>query len=132
MIKAGDVFVSKYRVTPGLVSGFIELFGDRNVLHVDSQFAQARGFKDKVVHGNILGGFVSHWVGEGLPIKNVIIHQQSLKFSKPVYAGDEIELTGVVKEFHESVQVADIQLSFKNQTEQVVAKGTVQVGILPA
>jgi acyl dehydratase len=38
-------------------------------LHIDDDYARSKGFKQKVMHGNILCGFLSRFVGELLPVK---------------------------------------------------------------
>ena len=73
-MKEGDCFEARFTVTEETYLGFISLFKDKNPLHTDATFARLRGFDDKVMHGNILNGFLSYFIGECLPMKNVIIH----------------------------------------------------------
>ena len=60
-------------VSENIYKGFIQLFNDKNPLHVNDVFAIEKGFKEKVMHGNILNGFLSYFIGECLPVKNVVI-----------------------------------------------------------
>jgi 3-hydroxybutyryl-CoA dehydratase len=126
----GDSFECYYSVSTRVRDLFIELFEDRNPLHTESVFAREKGFEDRVIHGNILNGFVSHFVGECLPVKNVIIHAQELKFLKPVYNGDELQLKAKIHEVYESVRTIVFSLSFSNQKGEQVAKGKVQIGLI--
>lgn len=59
---------------------FQRVSNDFNTLHTDSAFATERGFKDKVMYGNILNAFISYFVGMALPTRNVIIQCQDTLF----------------------------------------------------
>jgi acyl-CoA thioesterase FadM len=82
------------------------------------------------MHGNILNGFLSCFIGEALPVKNVMIHSQEINYKKPVYMNDTLKLKAAVKEIHESVNAVVFKFSFVNQSNEIVAKGTIQIGIL--
>ena len=82
-MKEGDIFLEEFSVAEKVYHGFIETFNDKNPLHTDVSFAQSKGYKGRVMFGNILNGFLSYFVGECLPIKNVIIHSQDIKYKKP-------------------------------------------------
>ena len=89
-MEKGTKFQQAYTVDETVYSGFISLFRDNNPLHTNEQFAQQKGFRSKVMHGNILNGFISHFVGECLPLKDVIIHSQEIKFLRPVQLNDNL------------------------------------------
>lgn len=130
MMKEGDSFVQSFQVSADVHSAFIALFKDANPLHTDGGFARQKGFKGEVMHGNILNGFLSYFVGECLPTKNVIIHAQSIKYSLPVYMGDVVELNARIAGFYESVNTYEFKFSFKNADGKTVAKGDLQIGLL--
>ena len=117
-------------MTPGVYEGFIAISQDRNPLHTDTEFAQSKGFTGKVMHGNILNSFVSYFVGECLPVKNVIIHSQNIAFSLPVYLNDELAFHAEVAGVYESVNKYEFKFCFKNADGKKVAKGNVQIGLL--
>jgi 3-hydroxybutyryl-CoA dehydratase len=129
-MRKGDTFEVKYPVTAEVRDGFRQIFKDANPLHTDRSFAQARGFSGEVMYGNVLNGFISHFIGEVLPIKNVIIHSQQIKFIKPFYCGDELFLKAEISEAVESVHVIIFNFSFFNQQEVEIAKGKVQIGVI--
>jgi 3-hydroxybutyryl-CoA dehydratase len=123
-------FKQTYKVSEAVYLGFISVFGDNNPLHTNELFAKKKGFKSKVMHGNILNGFISHFVGECLPTKNVIIHSQEIKYSKPVYLNDNLTLIVEIEDFFESVQTYELKFYFENQDKQKVAKGKLTIGLL--
>ncbi len=129
-MKIGDKYSQSFVVTPDVYEGFLSSFNDRNPLHTNADFARAYGFENKVMHGNILNGFVSYFVGECLPVKNVAIQSQSINYALPVYLGDQLEFTADIKDFFDSVQAYFFEFSFRNQKGKKVARGEVQVGLL--
>jgi acyl dehydratase len=128
--KENENFTAEFTVSQEIYDGFIKLFGDRNPMHTDPAFAAGKGFKGIIMHGNILNGFLSYFIGEILPVKNVIIHSQEINYRKPVYLNDRLTLKARVSEVHESVNVVIFKFSFITGTGETAAKGTVQTGIL--
>lgn len=126
----GDSFTRQFVVSPSVYDGFMQTFNDRNPYHVSDATAQAAGFAGKIMHGNILNGFLSYFVGECLPVKTVVIQSQEIKFHKPVYLNDTVTLHAEVADFHESVRTAVITFHFLNQNNIKVAKGRLLVGLL--
>lgn len=127
----GDKFEREFVLTEHIQNGFIQLFEDRNPLHVDKAYAVNFKFDGVVMHGNILNGFLSYFVGECLPVKNVVIHEQQIKYSNPVYLNDVLILGAEITEVFESVQSLEIKFSFRKKVDSVVvAKGKIQIGEL--
>lgn len=129
MVK-GDKFFETFVVSDNVYNGFIALFKDLNPLHTDNEFAVLKGFQGKVMHGNILNGFLSYFIGEGLPNKNVIIHTQSIKFLLPVYLGDVLNFYAEIVDFFESVNTIEFKFQFENNKGKKIAKGNIQIGLL--
>lgn len=108
----------------------MNVFGDKNPLHTSSAFAMEKGYRQCVMHGNILNGFVSHFIGECLPTKEVMIYSQKIDFKKPVYLGDQLTMTSVIEDIHESVNLIEFSFNFVNSELLEVAKGKIQIGML--
>ena len=130
IFKEGDQFKETFSITEKTYKGFIEVFNDKNPLHTEEKFATSNGFKSKVMHGNILNGYISFFVGECLPVKNVIIHSQTIQFKNPVYLNDKLDFEVKVSSIYESVNVVEFNFVFKNSGFKTVAKGKIQIGIL--
>ena len=129
-MQQGDIFTKEYVVTEKIYKGFIEVFSDHNPLHTDKLFAEKLGMPEVVMHGNILNGFLSHFIGEELPQKNVIIHSQSINFYKPVFLNDIVSLQAEIVSVSEAVRTYLFNFIFRNQSGVRVAKGTIQIGLL--
>ena len=130
IFKLEDTFDKPFIVSSEIYSGFIKLFKDENPLHTDEQFAKTKGFKGRVMHGNILHGFISYFIGECLPVKNVIIHSQEIEFRNAVYLNDELQFKAVITGIYESVNAVEFKYYFKNAASIIVAKGKIQIGLL--
>jgi acyl dehydratase len=127
MFKLGDTFNSEFILSKDIYDGFINIFNDKNPMHVDLEFAQNYGYSSVVMHGNILNGFISYFIGEELPVKEIVILSQDIKFNNPVYLNDILQLNVSVFEIYESVNVINFKFKFINQKNITVAKGKFQI-----
>jgi 3-hydroxybutyryl-CoA dehydratase len=130
IFKVDDKYEHTFVVSDKVYEGFIHIFKDTNPLHTDEAFAVAKGFKGRVMHGNILNGFLSYFIGECLPDKNVIIHSQEIQFKNAVYLNDELSFEAKVTGVFEAVNAVEFKFVFKNSDNKVVSKGQIQIGIL--
>ena len=129
-MKIGDKFTRNFIIDEPVYHGFMNLFNDRNPLHADEAFAKKRGFRAAVMHGNILNGFLSFFIGECLPEKNVIIHSREISFHKPVFLGDCLLLEATITETISAVNVVIFKYVFQNMDGVKIAKGKFQIGII--
>ena len=130
IFEIGDKFTEKFHVNVVIYQGFIDVFSDHNPLHTNSKFAVDNGFRGVVMHGNILNGFISYFIGEKLPTKDVIIHSQEIKYTSAVYLNDELLFNAKVVGVYDSVKAVEFKYHFHNQEAKVVAKGRFQIGLL--
>jgi len=126
----GNKFKKTFTVTEDVYRGFISVFKDTNPLHTNDQFALSKGFNGRVMHGNILNGFLSYFIGECLPVKNVIIHTQDIQYKNAVYLNDVLAFEATVADIYETVNALVFKFNFKNAELKVVAKGQIQIGLL--
>lgn len=126
----GDLFVEEFNVSKEIQNKFIELSNDRNSLHVNDEFAKKKGFKSKVVQGNLQNCFISYFVGECLPNKNIMILSQTINFKKPLYLNDIIHLNAKINAVHNSVGFIEFDFKFKNQIDEVISNGKIKLKLL--
>ena len=80
------------------VYGFAGIVGDFNSVHVNAVEAKNSIFGKQVAHGMLVGSLFSTVLGTELPGNGTVYLEQDLKFLKPVYFGDTITATVIVKE----------------------------------
>jgi acyl dehydratase len=126
----GNKYNHTFTVNENVYLGFLNTFKDNNPLHTNEEYAKNKGFQGKVMHGNILNGFISYFIGECLSTKDVIIHSQTIDFSKPVFLNDVLNFHAEIDELFESVKVVKFKYYFCNSENKKVAKGTIQIGFI--
>ena len=117
-------------VTEEMLTGFRDFSGDYNPLHNNEEYAIQKGFPGKVVYGMLSASFLSTLVGMYLPGKYCLIQEVNIKFVKPVYVGDLLEVSGVISEKNELFQRLTLKVSIRNQKQELVVRGKMQIGVL--
>ena len=129
-ISEGMTRQAEYVITPEVYEGFLAVFGDRNPLHVDADRARSTGFIGPVMHGAIQNGFVSHFVGMVFPGDRSLLLSVELRYLKPCYLGDVLDLTARVNQKSEPHQVILMNVVLENKTQgHTASNGRVQVKI---
>jgi 3-hydroxybutyryl-CoA dehydratase len=77
-------------VTEADISGFAEITGDKNPVHLDAAYAATTLFKERIAHGILSAGYISAVFGTRLPGPGAIYVSQSLNFRGPVKIGDTV------------------------------------------
>lgn len=122
-----DTFNQQFKISEELVSNFVKLSNDRNPLHTIDEFAIDKGFKSRVVQGNLQNCFISFFIGECLPSKNVMILSQTIKFKKPVYIDDTLYLKVKIIGIFESVGLIEFDFKFINQLDRIISNGIIKI-----
>src|SRR5512136_1788006 len=91
-IRISDKFSKSFPVTAEMIEGFARVTGDKNPVHLDEQYAEATIFKSRIAHGFLIGSFISAVLGNDFPGNGTIYVSQSMKFLKPVFIGDIIQI----------------------------------------
>jgi acyl dehydratase len=130
-IREGASFNRRYRITPATYQSYLAAFGDRSRLHIDPEFARSRGFKDQVMHGGILNGFLSHFVGMIFPGNSAVLLTDEMRFIKPNYLNDELELQVSVAGKSTATRTLVLHVAFLNLTNGYVsATGRAHVSVM--
>lgn len=120
----------RYLIDEAAYQALISEFGDRSPLHVSDEYARAAGFAGRVMHGAILQGFLSHFVGMRFPGRKSLILSVSLNYHRPSYFGDVVDLTARVSRKVEIGQVVVLEVRFTNAASgALVASGKAQVAV---
>ena len=134
-IKLGTVASLVWQVEAEEITAFAELSGDRNPLHVDSEYARNVGFQGEVVHGMLLGAKFSGVFGMKLPGKRCLLLEQTLAYPNPVYVGDQIALKVEVRDVHSELGIVELKVTAEKLSDfddpgRQVARGKVICKVL--
>jgi acyl dehydratase len=117
-----------YAITPAVYECFLKAFDDRNPIHVDEASAKRSGFAGRVMHGSLLNGFLSHFVGMYFPGRFSLLLMSDLRFSQACYLGDTIRLAATVTQKMDARKIIILDVAFLNLTQQTTAaRGRIQV-----
>ncbi|MBI3389762.1 MAG: MaoC family dehydratase N-terminal domain-containing protein [Deltaproteobacteria bacterium] len=130
-IREGFRTTHRYSISAEVYEDFLAAYRDTNPMHTDDAFARRHGFPDRVMHGTILNGFISHFVGVYFPGGAVLLHSVNTQYKTPCHLGDEIDIEATVTQVAESVRVLTMEMVLRNVTrDRIAAKAKVQVGLL--
>jgi 3-hydroxybutyryl-CoA dehydratase len=124
----GVEFEQQYVISQEVYEKFLDLFGDASPLHVSDEAAISCGFDAKLMHGAILNGFISNFVGMHFPGKRTLEWGVEISFVKPTYVGDVLRLHATVKRRLDFNKVVTLQFRFLRE-DVTVAKGLISVMI---
>ena len=101
-LAAGDHAELLRQVEEDDIASFIDAVGDLNPVHSDAGYAATTPFKEPIAPGIFTAGLISAVIGTRLPGPGAVYLSQSLKFVKPVKAGDtitaQVDVLEVVRE----------------------------------
>ncbi len=117
-------------ITEAMAASFGGMTGDVNPLHIDDDFAKAKGYSGKTVYGMLTASFLSTLAGMYLPGEHSMIHDVEVKFPLPVYVGDTLTYTGEVIRKDDIYQVIELKVSAVNISGKKVLRGKMNVGVL--
>lgn len=129
-IQVSDSAELVHIITQQDVDKFVELTGDNNKLHVDSQYAEGTSLKKPVAHGMLGASFISTIIGTKLPGDGALWFAQNLEFLLPVRVGDRITVRAEVTKKHEATATIELKTEIFNQHRQRVTVGTAKVKIV--
>ena len=110
-----------------IISGFAQISGDLNPLHIDANYARRSGFKDQVAHGMLCSSLFSELIGVHLPGKNCLLTDISVVFSKPVFINDEVTVDGSITQLSPAFRSAKIDATISNQNSEVCVRAKIGV-----
>lgn len=102
---------------------FATLSGDFNPLHLDADFARARGLDGPVVYGAMMLAKVSNIVGMRLPGSKGIWSAVKMEFRAPLYVGEHARMRAEVSHYSEATHSLSLKINVMCGT-RVIATGS--------
>jgi len=98
---------------------YISLSGDNNSIHTENN----------IVHGMLIGAYVSKFIGTQFPGDGVVIISCYLDFVVPIRWGEKILIKGVVKHKFDPFRQATIDILILDNHDSICISGSVKVKI---
>jgi 3-hydroxybutyryl-CoA dehydratase len=96
-INVGMEVTYSQTITDADVKTFAGFSGDNNPVHMSDEYAENSRYKKRIAHGLMSASFFSALFGTKLPGPGCVYVSQSLQFKKPVYIGDTVTASAIVK-----------------------------------
>ena len=107
---------------------FSQFTGDRNPLHVNSDFGKESRFGDNIVHGMLLAGLFSTLVGMYCPGERSLYLSQTAQFRLPLFYGEEVEVRGTVTDKSDAIMIVTLKMEiFRGDDLIVVGEAKVKL-----
>lgn len=126
-LQVGDRSELKKHFSELDVMRFAEVSSDFNPAHVNKEYAKNTMFKGQIVHGMLVGSLFSAIFGVQMPGLGSIYTKQFLKFTAPVYFGDEITATVTVKSLNLERNRVVFDCEAKNKKGDTVIVGEAEI-----
>tara|TARA_Y100000590_G_scaffold84154_1_gene93991 strand:+ start:2673 stop:3104 length:432 start_codon:yes stop_codon:yes gene_type:complete len=110
-------------ITESLVNDFAKVSGDYSPIHMDETYAKSTTFEKRVVHGMLLGSFLSRVDGMYLPGKHALYFSQYIEFRNPCFIDDTIKIISKVIDKSESTKILKIETIMYNQNDKIILTG---------
>ena len=131
----GDTTQIVWHVTEGEIKTFAALSGDRNPLHMDSNYARSSGFETQIAHGFLIGAKISGVIGMQLPGKRCLLLEQKISYPNPLYPGDSASVKVEIQTIHIELAVIELRVTVEKLSTvgtqgSKIARGKVTCKIL--
>ncbi|ERJ82668.1 MaoC-like protein [Peptostreptococcaceae bacterium oral taxon 113 str. W5053] len=121
--KIGEFKTLHKTITKKVIQNFADFSGDKNPIHLDSDFAKNSFFKRNIAHGMIAGSFISALIGMDFPGPGTIYLSQNFQFLAPVFVDDELTITVTIKDILAEKGKLILTTNCVNQSGKEVLKG---------
>lgn len=109
------------------VTAFAGISLDVNPIHMSDKYAESTVFGKRIVHGILTSGLISAVLANKLPGPGTIYLGQELRFTRPVYLGDDITAEVEIVELREDKKIVKLNTTCTNQDGKVVISGLATV-----
>lgn len=126
-LQVGDTASMSKQISAEDVRTFAEISGDRNPVHLDSEFAAKTIFKKCIAHGALSGALISAVLGTIMPGPGTIYLSQTMNFKSPVFLDETITARLEVTAYRADKRIATIKTEVFNLDDKLVLDGVAVV-----
>ena len=128
-LKVGDKASRSKVFTDDDVKQFAEISTDKNPIHLDEEYARNTIFKQRIVHGMLVGSLFSGILGCDLPGEGTIYLGQTLSFKAPVPLNEEVTATVEVMNVRDDKPIVTFKTTCVDSNGKVVVEGEATVRV---
>lgn len=110
-------------VTDADVRRFAAVSGDTNPIHLDEAYANTTPFQGRIVHGMLVGSYISTALATRLPGPGTVLLSLTLRFEHPVRIGDVVTTVLEVTQKREDRRFVTLACRVSNQDDKRVLSG---------
>ena len=121
--RIGDASTFSKTIGEAEILLFAAVSGDNYPLHVDAEYAKTTRFGQRAAHGMLTASLLSTVVGLLLQTPGGIYVEQSIRFKRPVFAGDTLTARAEVIELLPERRRMRIAARVENQRGEAVLEG---------
>ena len=126
-LKIGQKASVQKTFTAADVTAFAGISMDVNPVHMSDAYAKNTVFGKRIVHGILTSGLISAVLANKLPGPGTIYLGQELRFTAPVYLGDDVTAEVEIIEIREEKKIVKLSTTCTNQDGKTVITGTATV-----
>jgi acyl dehydratase len=128
-LKIGDKASRSKIFTEEDVKRFAEVSTDKNPIHLDKEYAEKTIFKQRIVHGMLVGSLFSGILGCDLPGEGTIYLGQTLSFRASVPLNEKVTATVELTNIREDKPIATFKTVCVDSKGKVVIDGVATVRV---
>ena len=121
-VNVGSFAKKSVLITDETIRKFSSVSGDINPIHLDDEYAKLTKFKRRIAPGLQVASYISALIANELPGPGSIYMEQSLRFLRPVYIDDVIEVKVTIIEVF-NVNKIRLKTEVLNADGQLVLEG---------
>ena len=126
-LKVGQKASVQKTFTVADVTAFAGISLDVNPIHMSDAYAKDSVFGRRVVHGILTAGLISAVLANKLPGPGTIYLGQELRFTAPVYLGDDVKAEVEIAEMRADKKIIKLNTTCTKQDGTVVILGVATV-----
>jgi len=119
--ETGYSITEKISFTDEMLQDFARFSGDTAPLHTNDGFAQAHGFRKKIVHGAAIVAMVSRVIGTKYPGPNWIWLKSDIKYHNPCHAPCELSISIEVQAFSVATDTIVLKIEVTDNSSLLLA-----------
>ncbi len=119
----GQSSTLRRHVSAEAIDAFAAVSTDDNPAHLDEAYAATTRFGKRIAHGMLAASYISAMLGTQFPGPGTIYLGQTLKFVKPVFIGDTLDVVATVTAFRPDKAILTMDTTVTNQHGEKVVTG---------